>query len=450
MAALDTLVSVNISQQTSTIPTASFSIPLIIGATVPTTGGVLQAYTSPASMLTNGYTTSSPEYIRAIEMYEQSITPSEFYVGQRQNPTTQVDTFAVNNLVTGHAYSFNLNGVLVSYTSSGGDTQQSILSALLADIATVFPLGAPVTGVVTGAGSGALLTLTSIAAGAGVSYLSIDSDLTHVNTVPNYGIANDLAAFIAISNAWYGIILCSNTDADILQLAAAVEPLVKTFYAVTEDSAVATSSTTDIASVMKGKGYKRTALIYSPASFNLGIEAAWVGGQLPQTPGSNNWAYQSLDGISPDNISDAQRAILVGDPVAQIAGKNVNIYSTIGGVNITQMGTMIGGQYIDITIGIDWLQSTLQTNVFQALLQAAKIPYTDKGTTVLMSAVKAAIDQGVTNGLIDGQSPITITAPSVLSVPSSQRAARVAPTISFSCRLAGAFNAVVVDGTVTV
>jgi hypothetical protein len=450
MSALDTLIAINISQQTATIPTASFAIPLIIGPTVPTTGGILQAYTSPAGMLTNGYTTSSPEYVRALELYEQPITPSEFYVGQRLAAVAQVDTLAVNNLVSGHVYSFTLNGVLISYTSTGLDTQQSILTALNAAIAAAFPLANPVAGVVSGAGAGALLTLTSVAPGAGVSYLSIDSDLTHVAVTPNHGIADDLAAFIALNNTWYGIVLCSNVDSDILQLAAAVEALVKVFFPVSNDAAIATNSVTDIASVMKGKGYKRTVLMFSPASFNLGIEAAWVGGQLPQTPGSNNWAYQSLDGISPDNLSDAQRAILVGDPVAQIAGKNVNIYTTVGGVNITQMGTAIGGQFIDITIGIDWLKSTLQTNIFQALLQSAKIPYTDKGTTVLMSAVKAAIDQGVTNGLIDGASPISITAPPVLSVPSNQRAARVAPTISFSCRLAGAFNAVVIDGTVTV
>ena len=447
MSAEDQIVNVVISQQTAAVQQASFSIPLIIGPTVPTSGA-LSAYSEPSGMLSNGYTTSSPEYIYALEMFEQPLTPSIFYVGQRTAAVAQVDTFAVANLVSGHDYQFTIGTTLISYTSTSFDTQQSILNALATQLEALNPdvVGA----VVTGTGSGALMTVTSLVAGQGVSYTLIDSDLTHVALTPNHGIADDLASLIAINNSWYGIVLCSNADNDILQLAAAVEPLKKIFIGASSDSAIATAVTTDILSVMKGKSYKRTALVWSPGSASLGIDAAWMGGQLPYTPGSNNWALQNLEGITPDTITDGQAAILIGDPIAQVSGKNGNIFRTVGGQNITQMGQMVGGQFIDITIGVDWLQSTVQANVFAELTQPGKIPYTDNGTAILISAVKAAIDQGVVNGLIDGNSPITISAPKVLSVPQSQRANRVAPTISFSCRLAGAFNAVQVNGTVTV
>ena len=450
MAALDTLINVNISQQTSTVPTASFQIPLIIGSSMTGWADYVHSYTSPASMLDDGFTTSSPEYLYAEELYEQAQSPSEFYVGKRTAAVAQVNTLAVATLSSGHDYEFTLNGQLIAYTASGGDTQQSILTALLAAIATAFPLSNPVNGVVAGTGSGALLTLTSAVAGQGVSYTLVDSELTLASVTANNGIVDDVLKIINQDSTWYGIVLCSDADNDILQLAAFVEGVKKIFIATSQDSAIATSSTTDIASVLKGKSYKRTALLFSPASFNLGIDSAWMGGQLPATPGSNNWAYKTLVGISPDKLSDTQRSICIGDPVAGIAGKNVNIFTTVGGVNITQMGVMVGGQYIDITIGIDWLQSTIQSNIYTALTQSSKIPYTDKGTSILISAVKSAIDQGVVNGFIDGASPISIIAPPVLSVPSSQRANRIAPTISFSCRLAGAYNAVVVSGTVTV
>lgn len=452
MAAIDTLVKINIAQNTQSVPTASFSIPLIIGPTSTSWGTTdfVHAYTDPASMLDDGFTTSSPEYIYALELFEQDISPSEFFVGHRAAAVKQVDTFAVGVNAPTHTFAFTLNGIVISYTSGGSDTQQVVLGGLLTAIGVAFPTNPPVTGAVTGTGSGALLTLTSSVFGQPVIYTAVDADLTLVNVTANYSLANDLANIIGANNTWYGIALCSNTDADISELATAVEALKKIFIGVSNDAAIATTSTTDLLSVLKGKSYKRTALIYSPLSFNLGIEAAWMGGQLPATPGSNNWAYKTLIGISPDVISDNARGIIIGNPVAQIAGKNGNIYSTIGGVNITQMGQMVGGQFIDITIGLDWLESTLQTNIFAALVQSKKIPYTDKGTTVLMQAVKAAIDQGVVNGLIDGASPITIDAPPVLSVPANQRANRVAPTITFTCRLQGAFNAVDVEGTVTV
>jgi Protein of unknown function (DUF3383) len=449
MSSIDEIIEINISQQTQSVPVPSFSIPLIIGPTPTGWTDYVHSYTQPSSMLTDGFTTSSPEYIYALEMFEQAVSPTLFYVGKRTTAVEQQNTFQVNTLNTAHQYKFTMNGVVISYTAGGGDTQQSILTALNNAITAAFAIP-PTMGAVVGSGPSATLTLTSVNPGAGISYSAVDSFLTFAQTVANNGITNDLANIISENNTWYGIVLCSNTDYDIEQLAAAVEPLKKIYIATTADAAVPTSSTTDIATVMKGKGYKRTALIYTAISATDGIDAAWVGGQLPLTPGSNNWAFVNLVGIDPDTFTDNQQTILIGVPVDGIAGKNVNIYQTVGGVNLTEMGTMIGGQYIDITIGIDWLTATIQTNILQALVSVPKIPYTDNGTAVLISAVKAAILQGIANGLIDGNTPYTVTAPSVLSVPASQRANRIAPTISFTCRLAGAFNAVIVSGTVTV
>lgn len=451
MAILDQIVNVNITLVAPTVAQEAFGVPLIIGPTVPTSGGIIQSYLDPDAMLTNGYTTSSPEFIYAQEMFDQAIQPTEFFVGQRQAAVAQVDTFMVGTLVVpGHTYEFTLNGVVISYVSQNGDTQQAILSALLAAIAAAFPVNDPVSGGVTGVGAGATLTLTSVTPGQGVSYSAIDADLTHANPTPNYGIANDLAAFEVINNNWYGIVMCSNADYDILQLAAAVESQLKIFIGASNDGAIATNATTDILSIMKGKSYKRSALVYSPLNYNQGIDAGWMGGQLPAVPGSNNWAFKTVVGALPDNISGNAFGIIVGNPEAGLSGKNGNVYMTIGGNNIMVMGQMAGGQYIDITIGLDWLQTTVQNNLFAALVSAQKIPYTDAGVTILMQAVRSAIDQGVVNGLIDGASQITVSAPPVLSVPITQRAARISPTISFQCRLQGAFNAVIVKGTVSV
>lgn len=451
MAAIDQIVKINISQSTQAVAQASFSIPLIVGPTNAGWSDFVHSYSSPAGMLTDGFTTSSPEYIYALELFEQPLTPTLFYVGKRTTAVAQVDTLAVSTLNTSHLYTFTLNGVLISYQAIGGDTQQSILTALNAAITTAFPSGAPTSGVVTGTGAGALLTLTSTLIGQAFSITGVDADLTLVLLVPNNGIATDLAAIQGESDAWYGMVGCAFTDADIQEAAAYIEAQKKIFIAVSSTSAIATTSTTDLGSVLKGKSYKRTGLIFTGSSYVAeGKDAAWVGGQLPFTPGANNWAFKTLVGCTPDVLTQTQQTILIGDPVAGVQGKNVNIYQTVGGVNITQMGTMASGQYIDITVGVDWLESTLQVNIYSALVNAAKIPYTDKGTGILISAVKAAIDQGVVNGLIDGNSPITISAPPVLSVSTNQRAQRIAPTITFSCRLAGAFNAVVVNGTVTV
>lgn len=445
MAAIDTLVKVNIFQNTQAVPQASFSIPLIIGSTVTSwsTTDFVHGYTDAASMLDDGFTTSSPEYKYALELMEQDITPSQFFVGYRNVAVKQEDDVtpvAVNN----HHYIVTIDNVPYDYLSDGSATVGEIVAGLLA-LVNADP-NAPC----VAAGS-SVLALTAKEFGAGfTTSINADPNMSLSHPIANHGIADDLENIISKNNSWYGISLCSNVDYDIIQLSSAVEALKKIFIAASNDSDIPTAATDDILSVMKGESLKRSALVYSPGSYNKGVEAAWMGGQLPQTPGSNAWAYKTLAGIAADAIMDNARGIIIGNPVAQIDGKNGNIYSVVGGKAITQMGRMAGGQYIDITIGLDWLESTLQSNIYGALVAAAKIPYTDVGTGVLISAVKAAIDQGVANGLIDGNSPISITAASVLSVPQSQRANRVAPTIKFSCRLQGAFSAVNVEGTVSV
>lgn len=354
MATIDNLIKVQISNQTQAVSTESFGVPLILGPTDAgwAAGDLVHSYSEPASMLEDGFTAESPEYVMAQTMYEQTITPTNFLVGQR--------------------------------------------------------MGGPA-----------------------------------VAELANHSAQND---------TWYCLLLAGATDDDILSFADAIEPLEKVFLVSTNTAAVATQATDDVASRLKAKGYTRTALIYTQ---NLGntVEAAWVGSQLPQTPGSNNWAYKNLTGVSADALNGNQLSILYGSPIAGQAGKNVNVYTTVGGIGITFPGMMASGQYIDITIGLDWLQSTLRTALFTMLQQATKVPYTDAGASMLMSAVRGVLAQAETNGLIDGSDPsfpVSVTCPAVADVPAAQRANRIAPTITFQARLQGAFNSVSIVGTISI
>lgn len=351
MAAIDNLISINISNQTGAVAQAGFSVPLIVGKT-PTqwaNGDVVHTYSSPAGMLTDGFTSTSPEYLAASSMYAQNIVPTQFKVGMK-----------------------------------GGS-----------DI------------------------------GAGLS------------------------AIMAQDNTWYGLCHSGLTDADTLAAAAWVEGNKKLFIASSNAAAIATSSTSDLASTLQTAGYSRTGLFFT-ANPNGILEAALLGSQLAMVPGSNNWAYKNLNGVAADAITDNQKSILLGSPIAGTTGKSANVYSQVGGVNITQMGTAASGRFFDITVGIDWLQSNLQSDIFAVLSSVAKVPYTDAGVAMLMQVVRTRLDIGVTNGLIDGKSNITVTAPLIVNVTQNQRAHRIAPTITFSCRIQGALNAVTITGTVTV
>lgn len=451
MSALDQIVNITITQQTAAIPQPSFSIPLIVGPNPTTT---LAYYTSASALLTAGFTTSSIEYIYAVELMEQALVPVQFGVGKRTTAVAQVDTIAVNTLTSGHIYTFTINGHVLTYTATGGDTQQSILTQLNTQLAAITPTFAA--GVVTGTGASALLTITSSTPGAGITYTAVDALLTHALVTPNNGIANDLQNIINATNGnlWYGMVLASNQSYDILQAASFIEATGnRIFVAATNDSNVPTSLTTDLASTLQGLSYKRTALMYSPVSYNLGMDAAWVGGQLPQTPGASTWDLKNLVGIAPDVYTSSQLTNMIGAPGVSF-GKNVNIFSTVGGVNVTQPGIMVGGQFIDTTIFIDWLRVTMQNAIFAQMVNLPKIPFTDKGLAVIENQVRNVLIQGSDaggSGGIDNTSIVITTLP-ISSVSSNNRALRYVPTgtISFTCRLTGAVQNVVINGTVTV
>ena len=448
MPALDQVVQVQITQQTAAVAQPSFGVPLIVGPSNPgwTSEDYVHSYASAAAMLEDGYISSNPEYVWARALMAQDITPTHFLVGRRQVATAQVNTLKVGTLTASHEYSVTIDGTEYSYTSDGDDTQQAILSALLA----TFDGDTPVTGVVAGTGTDATLTLTAKATADIIVYSAVDASLTLALVTPASSVATDLERIMAQNNTWYGWVLAQANKQTILDAAAWTEGQKKLFLAASNEAAVGTNAEDDVASELKAAGYKRTALLWTVSGIAQGAEAAWLGGQLPQTPGSNNWAYKTLRGITADSLTDGQRLNVVGNPVAGTPGKNANIHTALGGVNVTQMGTTAGGQFIDITVGLDWLQSTIQTYVYAALATAPKkLPYTDAGAAVLIQAVRRAIDEGVDNTLV-AEDGISVTAPPVLSVSPNQRAQRIAPDIDFTCRLQGAFNSVTVAGTVTV
>ncbi len=514
MSALDQIVDVTITQQTQAVQQQSFSVPAIFGPTsaftpvsttattvtssrtltvVSATGiakgmgisgdgipvntivssilgtavtmskaatasasgvavefvDLIRAYTSLSGMIADGYETSDPEYIRAVETLEQALQPQVFYVGHYDEAVAQVDTLAVNTLNTSHLYSLKVDAVTCAYQATGGNVQEDILTGLLAAIGTAFSGEPPVTGVITGSGGSALLTLTAVDPGDGVTYSSIDTDLTHVALTANHTIVDDIIAAQAgpNGNLWYGASICSQEASDIKQVAAYIETQVKIFGADSADADILESGDTDVASELKAASYKRTFIIYS-GTLNDGAAAAFLGGQLPQTPGASTWKFKQLVGITPDTFSDNQRLICIGMPGTP--GKNCNIYEVVGGVPITEEGVMASGQFIDLTVGLDWLKSTMQSNVYSLLVQNPKVPYTVQGEGLIENAIRQTLQQGVTNGLIDGNSPITVTVPAISDISVNDRAERLLPDVTFSCRLAGALHFVVIRGTVSV
>ena len=442
MGALDQIVNIQISQQTAAVPQEGFGVPLIMGPS-DRFSDIVRYYTDPADMLTDGFLTSDPEYVRCVEAFDQDLQPTQVGIGKYTAAVAQVETITPN--VSSQAiqhYIITINGVPYDFTSDSSPTAAEVVAGLIALINA--DMNCPFTGVGT-----TTLVLTAKQAGNGGTFV-LSSNLAGVTTTANHGIVTDIVALQAVSDIWYGLSICSVLAADLEQVAAYIETQLKIFIGVTGDAPVKDpSSTTDVGYILKGKAFKRTALIYS-ANPHSGLEASWLGGVLPTTPGSSTWKFKGARGVTPDKFSQGDRNALIGQPGTP--GKNVNIFETVGGQNIFEEGFMCGGQFIDITVGIDWLKSTMQNNVFALLVQNEKIPYTDIGAAIIENAVRQTLKQGdddTGSGLIDHTSIVVSAAP-VLSQPTADRANRIYRGINWSCRLAGAFHFIVIKGVVTV
>jgi hypothetical protein len=194
-----------------------------------------------------------------------------------------------------------------------------------------------------------------------------------------------------------------------------------------------------VASELKALSYLRTGYVWSDDQAHF-PEAAWFGGMLPTTPGKSNWAFKTLPGILPTDQS-----VLTDTKIAFLEGKNGNYYMTVGGVNITQSGVMSGGEWIDVVVGRDWLKAGLQQDIFFLQVTVPKIGFDDAGIGLLVNAIKARLQQGVDNGIIE-EGSINVTTPLASSFSSSQKNTRILPSIPWTATLKGAINNLTVTG----
>ena len=243
---------------------------------------------------------------------------------------------------------------------------------------------------------------------------------------------------------FYGICIAGDTwdtQANLLLLAAWNEAQsFKRIVAASLNEAgiLNPSSTTDTAYLLKQAGYTRTFLTYSAGAADYTRAAAWLGVMLPTPPGSANWAYKTLAGEVADPLTTAQ--------LTALEGKNANAYVNIGGVNVTQLGTMADGEYVDTIVGCDWLQSIIQQDIYSLLATSPKVPFTDSGIALVQGIISGDLKKAVNAGVL-----ASYNVPQVLasSFSSTQKQSRVLSNLTFTGVLAGAVNKVTVQGNVT-
>lgn len=439
--ALSDIVTISITTESAAVERAGFGVPLILAPDCPVgfTERV-RSYTSLTGLVTD-FASTTATYKQASAIFAQSPRPPTIMVGRCALPPTE--RFAVTPVATNSTlYQMRINGTLVEYTSDASATITEIIAGLKAAI-DALSLDITVSDQTT------YMRILANTAGA---FFSVESlDIAKIGVVQDHadpGLATDLAAIALEDSSWYGLLYAFNSKACVDAVSDFAEANDKLFVAQTQESDVVrlsnasdTGGSQTVAGLLKADAKFRTALIYHPKT-DAFADAALLGRCLPLDPGSETWAFKTLAGVASVTLTATQRT--------NALAKYCNVYETIAGVPVTEMGKVSGNEFIDVIRFRDWLRARLSEEIFAALARMQKIPFTDAGIAVIEGLVRGVLQDGVdVGGLASDPAPV-VTVPLAADVSLVDKAARHLPDVRFDAVLAGAIHTIAVSGVISV
>jgi hypothetical protein len=447
MSGIRDIVSVSIDVRDSAPKAVEFDTPLIM-AKAPYSGLARQYAISPsglAAMITDGFLTWSRAYQMMAAMSAQSGGAGSARIFGRTTNFTQALEFVPDITVTsvGFVIAFDISykGVTssISYTVVT-NTVDAIIDGIEA---LIDASAAGLAGITTTPDNATATKLTIIPDAAG-QFVQLDGYGREIK-LKEVGTDGSIAAQLAVAKAAlgdqvYGLLLDSYAETEIDLAAAFVESNnMLALFQSQDDGILVVGTTTDVASDLKGSGYNRSAVCVSRYMTSQ-LAAALLGRQLGQTPGSSNWAMQTLAGVHADVFTDAAHS--------SARGKRALTYTTDRNVAHSWDGFAASGRYLDIQHGVDALVADLQTRAYQVLLNAEKVPFNKTGAAMFEAAVRAALTAaegpiGVPGLIEPGW---TVTMPDPAQSSTVDKAARRYRTIAFTATLTGAIDQIDIAG----
>lgn len=425
------IVTLTISTAGPSITRAGFGIPMILAYHEEFEERI--RYYSSADELAEDFSTTHPVYLAGNAMFSQSPRPTRIAVGRRANAPTQSVTITPT-FENGATYTVKINGTPFSVTAGSGDTAEDIVDDLVSAInGGLFDLTA------SKSGSGSSATLKIVADNAGDWFaIRVGPLLALATDNSDPGVAADLSAIMDENADWFAVYPIHRSAAEIVAIATWVESRRKMLVVDSNDGDLKTSVTTDIGSTLKTAARFNSSVWFhdDPAEF---LGAALLAAVLPLDPGSETWAYKTLHGVSADALTSTERTNLLG--------KNVGIYVSIAGRNVTREGKVASGEWIDKVRGLHWLEARISEDIFTLLADApTKLPYTNAGAEAVRATVQARLENGVAIGFLASDPAPAVTVPDVSTISSTVKATRKLPDVEFTATVAGAIHAVEIKG----
>lgn len=442
---LDSIVTVTITKETASLTQTGFALAMIAGYHTVWVGPeftrTYNASDGLTAMVTDGFLATDPLVKAATAYLSSNPNVSEFKIGLLQTPPVYMSTITPVNTTEGFVYDFDIinhAGVSTNITLTVGATSSVLI--LTAALQTLIDAIAGITAV----DNTTTVTISTDGVGeiAAVVNTHRPADLLTENLTADAGIAADLTALAAVDDVWYGLLLSSNGGAEVLSAMSYVEARTKLFVTNASDTECLDAGVTDdVISTAQDSAYVRSVIGFSENDFDY-AGATLMGQQFPFQPGTQTWEYKTLAGVA---VSD-----LTASELASINGKNGFTYTNVGGANVTRNVVTPGGEFPDVTHGIDELQARIQEAVFLVLLQNGKVPFTSAGIQQIVTPIQGVLDVRVDLGFLSPDPAPLATGPALSSVSAADKAARNLPNVTFTATLAGAVHTVVITGKVVV
>lgn len=438
MGSLSRIVNVAVSTLTAAVKEEGFGLPMVADYHTRWLDRV-RLYASQTEMITDGFTANDAAYIAVGDAFAQNPQLPLVAVGRRRfAPDLEVRLVPVAQHST--VYTVGLRGPTglaanVSITSDATSTVAEITLALTNAINTA-ALGIVATDQTT--------HVRLKAASVGLWFGASPADLALITTQQVHadpGIATDLAELAIANSDWYGVTLTTAGAAELAAMATWVESNKKISLQQTQDGDCIGSGAGDVGTTLKTANQFRTALIFHPDGRRF-AGAAWFGATFPNDPGGITFKFRRLAGIPTVALTSTQ--------LTNLEGKNVNWFTSFGGVAITGEGKTAAGEFIDIIRDRDWFESRLQTREYTLLINAKKVPMTDAGLAAIEGELRAQLDEAISAGFLSPTPAPVIVMPLASQISTANRALRKAAPITFSAKIAGAVHAIDLAGTITV
>lgn len=443
MSDLDDIISGSITAASSTPTRQGFGKPCFM-VYHDENMDLWRDYGSLPDLVTDGHDSKSVAYRMAQAAFSQTPRPKTVRIGRITTAVSHHFSIVITDATEGNHIKLTVTGpdgtvTAIDYTIGATETTTTVATAVELLIEAVTGLSST--------SSTATISVTGDNAGDRF-YISGLQGCTYLDTTGDASIDDDLTAILEDNEDFYGVAISVESAANVEAVAAWTEANHRFFVAHSQDTIEATSSAV-LGPALATAAYSKTFPLYSLDSIHWPA-AAMLGRALPKNPGSFDFALKTLTGVTPDKLSGTQKT--------QLKAKGWNFYIAISGRSVTNnVGKVASGQYADVIIGIDWMESEIKANVFNLLSSNDKTDYDDAGISMVCGTIRGVLDQAKSDarkildpGNGDDVLPPFVEQPKVSDIDPADRADRLLPDIKFGGRLRGGIHAVTYQGTLSI